>query len=493
MKLALWIGLCITAIVTMAIQPIKAQTPPNILLIVSDDCSEQTCTRADVMPNMLSYVRDQGVHMRNFVANTGSCAQSRATMYTGTYPKEHGIEMCNETTPTLGTWKDYVQAGWLDKELPCYLKAAGYHTSLSGKYIPRYGNQSEHTAAGLSYPYFHQPCYDKWFALHKTQYFNNWEATSQNQVVTRSTYSGQIIRERVIAQVDDAIAAEKPFFVVWAPINPHAGVNNEPMYPPAYAGLYSTADAELDVAGYQYPVTDKHPTLAQLPLYTPGQKDHINIRYRDRLRSMAAMDDDWLTIYNHLVTTGKLANTIIVFLSDNGFSDGQMGLGKLAPYRHVNHVPFYVAGPGIPVGQDRLQMMAMVDVAPTLLDLAGVAIPSHMSGQSYKSVIDGTNLCSRRWAFVQVKTCSLLTFNPQLGQMCWGSDRVISRSIGHLRWHDGSPDEAYTTNSNDEANIVGQLTAQQQTAKTNAFDHFMPSGGQCQGVQCHAYDSSECP
>ncbi len=111
--------------------------------------------------------------------------------------------------------------------------------------------------------------------------------------------------------------------------------------------------------------------------------------YRQRVRSMQAVDEMIATLVATLKETGQLDNTYIIFTSDNGYHLGQHRLlaGKGEPYEEDTIVPFIIRGPGIPAGQALQGYLAgNTDVAPTIAELAGVIPPPlWMAGLSSRS------------------------------------------------------------------------------------------------------------
>src|SRR5207247_3150575 len=86
-------------------------------------------------------------------------------------------------------------------------------------------------------------------------------------------------------------------------------------------------------------------------------------------------------------------NTIVIFTSDNGYYFGEHSLGdKRSAYEESMRIPMLIRYPGkIPAGKTLDQMVLNIDVAPTLLDFAGIPIPKDMQGQSCRPLLDGTS------------------------------------------------------------------------------------------------------
>ena len=102
------------------------------------------------------------------------------------------------------------------------------------------------------------------------------------------------------------------------------------------------------------------------------------------------VDEQVGKVIEHLKSSGDLANTYIIFTSDHGISVGRHGLmGKQNLYEHTWRVPFIVSGPGISAGSRANGNGYLLDILPTICDLAGVDIPATAQGHSLKPVVTG--------------------------------------------------------------------------------------------------------
>jgi len=87
---------------------------------------------------------------------------------------------------------------------------------------------------------------------------------------------------------------------------------------------------------------------------------------------------------------GELENTYVIYTSDHGIAVGRHGLvGKQNLYEHTWRVPFLVRGPGIKAGSESSGYLYLMDILPTMCDLAGIKIPSSVDGISFRPVLEG--------------------------------------------------------------------------------------------------------
>ena len=109
----------------------------------------------------------------------------------------------------------------------------------------------------------------------------------------------------------------------------------------------------------------------------------------DYMRTLLALDDSVGSVLGALQDKGLDRNTYVLFLSDNGFFLGEHRLGdKRLAYEESIRVPMVMAGPGLGP-RDVAGLALNIDVAPTLLELAGVAAPASMQGRSLVKMLRG--------------------------------------------------------------------------------------------------------
>ncbi|MEM9944372.1 MAG: sulfatase-like hydrolase/transferase, partial [Planctomycetota bacterium] len=175
-----------------------------------------------------------------------------------------------------------------------------------------------------------------------------------------------------------------PLFVCWAPIAPHLPGFEQKMVPDRLndwgneisIDQFSNFQSEPHIDG-------SHPAMQLEPLDSDEQKELQQTIIR-RARALKVLDENLAELQNEFKRLGQLENTIFVITSDHGFSLGaHRHIGKRLPYQRVTRVPFIVCGPGVAEGTDCKQLLANIDIAPTLVEIAGGSLSVPIDGRSF--------------------------------------------------------------------------------------------------------------
>jgi arylsulfatase A-like enzyme len=389
---------------------------PNILVVMTDDMAT---TDVGLMPKVQHLLADRGTSFADAVDSFPLCCPARATFITGQYAHNHDVK---------GNFWPYGWYGMKHRKniLPAWLQKSGYRTALIGKWLNGYGARDAHgeVPAGFNiwrglldvsaYDYFNfvmnrngslKSWGDPDFARQLVE-FANIEVSpidpdqafqtiiaKRNAVFGDPPYSywgthkrldyspdvtGRITEKLVRAQQ----SSTKPFFIWWAPAAPHredvattllGRPGRDPRPPPRYDAQSSDYTLpqppsfnETDFADKPSALTDHAPTLTQ------GQIDQLQLDYEGRAGSLLAVDDHVAKLVKVLRATHQLRNTLIVFVSDNGWLQGEHRIpgDKYLPYEESLRVPLIVRGPGVPAGRVVHGQVSNIDFAPTLVDAA---------------------------------------------------------------------------------------------------------------------------
>jgi arylsulfatase A-like enzyme len=349
----------------------SAQAPgrPNLLLILVDDQAMNSFKR-EFMPRTFHWLVDHGTLFRNGLAAPPLCCPDRAGILTGEYPHSSGVLSNDPGYPALRR---------KGETLPAWLLAAGYRTGFVGKFLNAYS-----TFAGN----FPAPGFQRWFALTDRVGYYDYHASSNGRIVhfgsKRSSYSTDVFTRRAREFIQTSSRRPRPFFL-WLSYNaPHPEHHqsdycghNDPQ-PATEAAYLHEADTPLPhpPSFNEADVSDKPATVEPLVPITAAKEAELAERYRCTVASMREVDLGVDRVMRTLRDTGELANTVVVYASDNGFYFGEhrITLGKSLPYEPALQVPFAVRVPEAYRSRHQPlrspEAVANIDIAPTFLELA---------------------------------------------------------------------------------------------------------------------------
>ena len=345
---------------------------PNIVLILTDDEDRQAHR---FMPKTKALIEDEGAALDSYFVTYSFCCPSRATILRGQYAHNHRIQ--GNVQPTGGARK-FKAIGHDRSTIATWLQEAGYHTALYGKYLNDYEPEEGYVPPGWTEWY---GAANDWF-----DYVLNENGRAVAYGSEPDDYLTDVLARHATATIRREATTGRPFFLYVAPAAPHA-----PSIPaPRHAGLFADEPFPKPVSFDEADVGDKPSLIRDLPPLEPWQKQAIERHYRERLRSLQAVDDMVEGIVEALAETGELANTYVIYTSDNGWHMGQHRLfvGKTTAYEEDIRVPFVMRGPGVPKGERLDAMVLNNDLAPTFAAIAGVTPPSFVDGRSFLPLLE---------------------------------------------------------------------------------------------------------
>jgi hypothetical protein len=173
-----------------------------------------------------------------------------------------------------------------------------------------------------------------------------------------------------------------------------------PEPPPRYENLFKGARLPHNRSeGFdEGNVSDKPRFIREAEHLSLNDKHTYRVYWQKQLEALRGIDDGVKEIIDTLGTEGRLRNTYILFTSDNGFFFGEHRLigGKFLAYEPSTHLPFLIRGPGIKPGSVTGELAMNIDIAPTVLELAGVEADKSIDGRSMVPYIADPELRSRR-------------------------------------------------------------------------------------------------
>ncbi|KAK7547732.1 alkaline-phosphatase-like protein [Phyllosticta paracitricarpa] len=355
---------------------------PNILFILTDD-QDIHLGSLDYMPKLKKYITEQGTTFTQHHCTVAICCPSRANLWTG-----HAAHNTNVTDvkPPWGGYAKVVSEGWNDNYLPVWLQNAGYNTYYSGKLW------NGHTTSNYDSPYaggfngsdfLLDPYTYKYYDAKMTR--NGAEPVSY-----AGNYSTDVISGKIQGFLDEALADERPWFVVAAPIAPHStqvadnATNTTslqiPEYAERHAHLFNNYTIPRDTR-FNAKIQGGVSWMADLPELNSTVIESYDEFGRARLRALQAVDEMVETLVEKLDKAGVLDDTYIVYTTDNGFHISQYRLppGKECGFDTDIHIPLMIRGPGIEANKELDIVTSHTDLAPTILNLAGA--PKALDGK----------------------------------------------------------------------------------------------------------------
>ncbi len=357
---------------------------PNVVVFFTDqqrwDCSGLHGNPLDLMPNF-DRIAARGTHVANSFTCQPVCGPARASLQTGLYASTHG-----SVTNGIPLTRDYPDLGSL-------FANGGYHTGYIGKWhlgSPDDCGRVRHEDRGG---------YQYWLAA------NALEATSDTydtivydgdgNEVKLPGYRVDALTDAAIRYIDDH--QREPFFLFLSHLEPHFQ-NHVDDYPPpeGYRQRYESRWAPPDLAALG------------------GSTHHHLGGYWGMVKRL---DEAFGRLLDALKSLNMLDNTIVLFTSDHGCHFRTRNKEyKRSCHESSIRVPTAITGPGFMGGGHVHELVSLVDLPPTLLDAAGLAVPDHMQGRSILPLLRGT---SGGWSddvFVQI------------------SESQVARSVRTKRW-----------------------------------------------------------
>jgi arylsulfatase A-like enzyme len=377
-------------IAVAAVSNAAAASPPkqrNIVFVLVDDLrfdSMGFLTPGLKTPN-IDFLASNGVYFPNAVVTSALCSPSRATILTGRTARNHGVIDNNNSS---------------EKGLvffPEYLRSAGYQTAFVGKW---------HMGSATDAP---RPGFDYWVSFRGQGSYFPTDGLSPQQVAAGQTQkfnvNGQEVPQKgyitdelsdyAMQWLEHGRDISKPFFLYLS----HKAVHSDAKPPARYAKQYTDLQIKLPAS-----MADTAENNRGKPMWVRNQRnswhgadfpyhtDQPLAEYvREYYRTLSAVDDSLGRILAYLRKRKLEDDTLVVFYSDNGFLFGDHGLiDKRNAYEPSVRVPMIAYAPGLlPKGAVNPVRVRNLDLAPTFLDVAHVAPPTHFEGKSILPLASG--------------------------------------------------------------------------------------------------------
>ncbi len=378
------------------------------------------------MPNTLDLIAKKGETFNRYYVSYPLCCPSRVSLMTGRYAHNTGVK--GNVQPN-GGYFGFSFRGAYEHNIATWLQGAGYRTIHIGKFLNGYGD--EPYSDGKNVP----PGWDAWHTVLNadTQHFFYGYTMNNDGVLSEPGAYGESgswetreyglrdepgcpfapVEGRPCVYATDvfdwqareemlATPPEQPFYLQLDYTAPHGDFRRPagPEPPPRYYNWFKGKKLPHDRSEGldEGNVSDKPYFIREAPHLTSTDKHIYKVYWEKQLESLRGIDDGVKEIVDTLGQLHRLRNTYILFTSDNGFFFGEHRLigGKFLAYEPATHLPFLIRGPGIKPGSSTGELTANIDIAPTILDLAGVEPDKSVDGRSMVPDLRDPELRSRR-------------------------------------------------------------------------------------------------
>lgn len=345
-----------------------AGSRPNVVMVVSDD---QTLASFDkrTMPRTHRLLTMRGTKFTEAIATTPLCCPSRASLLTGQYGHNNGVLRNN-----------YADLQSPANTLPVWLQRAGYRTLHVGKYLNRYADSvGEKTKVA--------PGWDQWHTIVSPRYYGyelQVNGSTQPFGTAPKDYLGRVLTKRSTRMARRHAPRRKPFFLQLDHFAPHTSVGEasgrcRDSAIPDPRDNHRFADEPLPVRPNfdEADVSDKPSFIRELPRLDEGTKQGLQRLNACALASLTSIDRNIAQLHRSIDRAGELDDTVFIFLSDNGSFAGEhrIRISKHNPYEEGIRVPLVISAPKKLLGRKPPRRVGLpvanIDLAPTILDLAG--------------------------------------------------------------------------------------------------------------------------
>ena len=411
-------------------KPIAATSKPNIIFLLTDD---HRFNALGVMGNpliktpQLDGLARRGTLYKKAYVTTSICCVSRASLLSGQYMSRHKIEDFNTPFSPEAHQQTY----------PQLLKKAGYKIGFIGKY--GVGNPKSQPAGD----------FDFWACTDKIQ--PDYEMKDEQG---RDIHHTDFVNKDILRFLDGA-SADKPFCLSVSFKAPHVQDNDprqfiiQPRYKPMYANDSIPAAAKSDPS-YWNAFPDFFRTNEniarerwKLRFLTPRMYQES---VRNYYRLISGVDEVVGNLLRVLEEKNLADNTVIIFTGDNGFYLGEYGLaGKWYGHEESIRVPLIVYDPRNKPAQGVVtdKIALNIDIAPTILTLAGVKAPSTMQGVDLIEMIRSNQKKYNRTAFFYEHT---FLGTPKIPKV----EGVVGRDFKYMRYIEHNYEELFDLNIDPE-------------------------------------------
>ncbi len=449
----------------------EASQRPSFVVIQTDDQTYDGLYASfgspalRAMPNTLNLIAKRGMTFNQYYVSYPLCCPSRVSLLTGRYAHSNGVK--GNVQPNGGYFGFSFRAAY-NHNIATWLQAAGYRTIHVGKYLNGYGDEPYDN--GTTVP----PGWNDWHTVlsadTKHYYYgytlnNNgniegpygdpgsWDTREYGvrddigcpfaplnglpcyyETDTLSNFAAQSIRET---------SPEQPFYLQLDYTSPHGDFRRPAGPEPAPRNYDWFKGAPLPHnrgQGFdEGNVSDKPRFIREAPYMTLQNIHTYRVYWDKQLDAERSIDDGVKELIDTLGSLHRLRNTYVIFTSDNGFFFGEHRLigGKFLAYEPATHLPFLIRGPHIRPGSESNELVGNIDIAPTVLELAGAEADKSVDGRSMTPFFQDPELKTLRpylfESFVETDDVDEAGAIAETGDQSGASERKRGKAVPELQ------------------------------------------------------------
>ncbi len=383
---------------------------PNIVFLLTDDQRAGTlsCEGHPVIqtPN-IDRLAKEGVRFKNAFIAEPVCSPSRATYFTGQYERTHRVGFSSQHKMSGRQWED---------TYPAILRKAGYYTGFIGKFGLENYEFRPHAEEKFDFWLGHDG-WERFFA--KRKQYQRMDA----DIITP-------VMSECMDKFLDTAPEDKPFCLSVSFSAPHGSISGS-MYPgekgktrmthpangnpkisdhPVYGDLYRDKDVEIPKETAENPYEHIPEDVLEQDLrkntYSYSYEEDTCLEHHYRYYQLiTGIDKAVGKLVKSLEQKGIADDTVIIYSSDHGLLMGEYGMGgKALLYDLTTRIPFIVYDPDIPKdkkGRVSEDFVVSIDVAPTIVSLAGQEVPETMQGIDLTDAVYGNNYGRRSEVYLE--------------------------------------------------------------------------------------------
>ncbi len=398
------LGLTLFAFAQSQVVAQSAKPKPNVLFIAVDDLKPLMSAYGNeiaITPGLDKLAREGAAFQSCYVQQAISGA-SRASLLTGMRP---------DKTKVWDLVTDFRQVNPNAVSISQHFISQGYEAAATGKIYHIGSDGPGHDAPSWTMPYVYAEA--PTYALHSLEKGIKGPATECADVPDNTYHDGVCAEEgiKLMHQLNDK---GKPFFLAIGFIRPHLPFVAPKKYWDLYqrdqfktAEFQEKAKNSPEIAYHRSGELKSYTDIPEFDSYAPEKEKLLAVEKQLELihgyyAATSYMDAQLMKVLIELERLGLADNTIVVLWGDHGWHLGDHGLwNKHSNFEEATHVPLLIKAPGLPANPKPSGLCELVDIFPTLCDLADIKIPAYLDGVSLKKAMKNPNSVIREYAISQ--------------------------------------------------------------------------------------------